>query len=94
MQCRKMAFANFTRQYTSFLRPSGHKKSERTSYDVDATITPHRRRYDATIAPCIGTGLFIKSCPRLHAEQTAYCNTTIIYRKPERFDNFFFIFRI
>ena len=81
MQCRKMAFANFTRQYTSFLRPSGHKKSKRTSYrpDVDATITPHPRRYDATIAPCIRSSLFIKkNCPRLHAEETAYCNTTIV----------------
>ena len=58
--------------------------------DVDATITPHRRRYDATIASCIRSGLFIKSCPRLHAEQTAYCNTTIVYRKPESFDKYIF----
>ena len=47
---------------------------------MDATITLHRRRYDATIAPCIRSGLFIKSCQRLHAEQTAYCNITIVWK--------------
>ena len=79
MQCRKMAFVNFTRQYTSFFCVRAGTRSLKGRHtDVDATITPHRRWYDATIAPCIRSGLFIKSCPRLHAEQTEYCNTTIV----------------
>ena len=61
---------------------------------MDATITPHRRRYDATIAPCIRSGLFIKSCPRLHAEQTAYCNITIVRKVLINIFFFFFEFRL
>ena len=84
MQCRKMAFAN-----ASFLRPSGHKKSKRTSYRRRCNhhaASTSVRRHNSAMHPL---WFFVKSCPRLHAEQAAYCNTTIVRKV---LINIFFIF--